>query len=224
MMRRRLFHCTLLTLTALVGCVPATTPGPVPSATSVPTPTVTPIPGATASPSPTPDLRVIDAHPETLILTLEEAGLETTHIISNCEAMGETGESPETSVRITGWSCTFLALNSNLDNNLQMGLLVHQSARVAADSPVLSPSYAYYQGDLEIGDRGAIHYQPSELPSGSIHHQYSVAFSFRNIFVYLSSGSESATEDTLDWLTDIAFTQFEKLLSVPLLEEFEGQW
>lgn len=219
MMRRRFILCSLVTLTALMGCVPTSTPGPVPSATSVPTSTVTPIPSATASPSPTPDPRVIDARPESLMLTLEEAGLESTHIISNCEAREEAPEDPGAGVRISGWLCNYLALNSNLGTNLLLGLNVHPASRDVIDAPVLNPAHASYLRDLDIGDRGAILLQSSASPDGATHHQYTVVFAYRNIFFYASAGGDSASEGLIDWLTNIAFKQFQKLQTIPLSDE-----
>jgi hypothetical protein len=157
------------------------------------------------------------------MLTLEEAGLESTHLISNCTAV-ELPEGQETGGSILGWTCNYVALDSNLSNNLYLGVDVHTVSRAAIDAPVLSPSHASHLRDLAIGDRGAVLQQSSERPDGVIWHQYSVVFSYRNIFVFLSAGTEATSEELIDWLTDIAHLQQMKLQSMPLVEVFIGDW
>jgi hypothetical protein len=158
------------------------------------------------------------------MLTLEEAGLESTHIIRNCEPLEVVDEDPEVGVLMSEWSCNFLALNSNLSTSLLLGVDVHSASRAAIDAPVLSPSHASHLRDLAIGDRGAVLQQSSERPDGVIWHQYSVVFSYRNIFVFLSAGTEATSEELIDWLTDIAHLQYTKLQSMPLAAEFLADW
>jgi len=84
-MIRRIIICTLIAWIGLAGCAPSSAPTITPSAilSAIPsaTPSTMPSPTSTTAPPPTstPDLRVIDAHPESLIATLEDIALNASY-------------------------------------------------------------------------------------------------------------------------------------------------
>lgn len=250
MMRSRSLVCAALGLLALIGCtptgegpafsdaVPATvTPSPRPSATASPTSTayipMTPRPTRT----PAQDFRVIDAHPETLFLSLEEAGLDDPYFLSysyensnEIVLLGQTGETRENTLewieetgRVSGWRWTIDVVAGRSGYYLYAALDIHRTSEGARYDMVDAASWPGYLRDLALGDGGYLQYSTSEQQDGEIRHSYSVVFTSKNIAV-LMQASGSDPEDLLEWLTDLALMQLSKLQSMPLSDEFVGYW
>jgi hypothetical protein len=192
---------------------------------------------------------LIDFHPETLIITLEELGLEESYSfwfteeapndeflvgLATWDEIQAWSEWIETSRRIVGWRNAYVSnefgdrMPLRIEADVYWTLEGRQYADARAAELTSWPVGVAYEElrDLEIGE-GAVLYRLSwESGIGEMVYQHSIKYSTSNVGIWIAlvTYDEPASDDQLDWLVDIALMQFQKLASMPLSDEVVRFW
>lgn len=202
-----------------------------------------PSPTSTTAPPPTstPDLRVIDAHPESIIATLEDLALNASYSkdywveISIPDSL-QSATHPdayawmEENNFVLGYKISNNAAEAGIPMRITIQLelfrdIVGASSMMLHWTECMSPSIFEMDmmGELEFSDSGYICNFQTERTPGTIGQNYWMPFRFRNVLVHMFVVNEGNPVD-LEWLNNLAILQFQKLQSLPLSGEIVGDW
>jgi hypothetical protein len=214
------------------------TPTVISSNTPSPTDRPVPTPPNTVTPHPTPDERVIDADPGSMLLALDDLPEDgqfnifdminyRNEYLIQTRSGEEWKKRIERQGRIDGWIVVF-------DRGTRDARVPESfSTRVILYKTILGPMYSlderggpcihsHYEytlidDELGIGDRSFLCLSIIEHPSGKDRLDYWIPIHYRNVLVDLhASGFEDSFD--ADWVKNIASLQIEKISSLPLSE------
>jgi len=216
---------------------PSDTPAPTFTFTPTSTFTITPSPIPTETLTPTPDVRVINEDPKSIYLTREDLPKEGKYYLGystpnrNYEVVSARGEVEGTKYlektgRVDGWIIDYYrgTIAARVSEFISLNPIIYKEANgpeylLQERGGPCFPDIDYtFIRELDFGDQAYLCLKKVMQSSGKYYYTYYVQIALRNVYIGVYAGG---IEDTFneEWVVDVAYQQFQRLESFPLVDE-----